>query len=325
MVNYKQYAALFESFLKTQVQNMLETAEPKNLYNPCAYMLEIGGKRIRPATCLMAAALFDTTLNEDTYWAASAVELFHNFTLVHDDIMDGAPLRRGMETVYKKYSVTTAILSGDVLNILAYQCLQKIGNTKLNVVLSLFNQTAIEVCEGQQYDMDFEQENEVSLEQYIEMIKLKTAVLLAASMKMGAICNGANSEQAQLTYEFGLNLGIAFQLQDDYLDSFGTQAAIGKQIGGDILANKKTFLTIAALGMAQKSKLQFADLQQLSDDNKIESTLIWYRETEADKACKDAIAAYTKRSLNALEQIDVAPNKKHAFKDLVAFLMHREY
>jgi geranylgeranyl diphosphate synthase type II len=324
MVNYKLYAELFESFLNKQVQVQLQTAEPKNLYDPCVYMLQIGGKRIRPTTCLMAAALFDTSINEDTFWAAAAVELFHNFTLVHDDIMDGAPLRRGKETVYKKYSVTTAILSGDVLNILAYQCLQKVNNSNLQALLHLFNKTAIEVCEGQQYDMDFEQRDDVALAQYIEMIKLKTAVLLAASMKMGAICNGASEEQAQLLYQFGLNLGIAFQLQDDYLDSFGTQAAIGKQIGGDIQANKKTFLTIAAKASPRKSTFSQAELQTLSGDEKVAATLDWYRETEADKSCKEAIEAYTKRSLAALHKLNVTPERKLPFADLVTFLMNRE-
>lgn len=325
MLNFQQQTQQFELFLQDQKKGLIR-AEPANLYEPCDHMLEIGGKRIRPAVCLMAAELFETEVSPSAYWSAAAVELFHNFTLVHDDIMDEAPLRRGKQTVHKKYSTTAAILSGDVLNILAYQCIQNVATEHISDILTIFNRTAIEVCEGQQYDMDFEQQATVAREDYIEMIKLKTAVLLAASMKMGAICANASPVQAQLIYDFGLNLGIAFQLQDDYLDSFGTEAAVGKQIGGDIQANKKTILAIEAMLKADHdTREELIRLKDIKGAEKLDRTLTIFKELGVDNTCKNAIEHYTQKSLDALQRLDVATERKRPFSELLQFLMNREY
>ncbi len=326
MLNFKEQAGQFELFLQQQQKKGLFKGAPQNLYDPCNYMLQLGGKRIRPAVCLMAAELFKAGINEDVYWSALAVELFHNFTLVHDDIMDAAPLRRGKATVYKQYNTTAAILSGDVMNIYAYRCLQYIQPAYLPALLGLFNKTAIEVCEGQQYDMDFEQQDIVAEADYIEMIRLKTAVLLAASMQMGALCADASEEQAEMIYNFGLNLGIAFQLQDDYLDSFGTEAAVGKQIGGDIQANKQTFLAIKALAAADEmTTIELAQLKNIKGEEKLSKTLGIYKKLEVDTTCKKAIEEYTNKAVEALEKVDVPQERKQAFTDLLNFLMNRNF
>ncbi|HRP90403.1 MAG TPA: polyprenyl synthetase family protein [Edaphocola sp.] len=323
MLDFKQQAELFENFLEEKGKSFFNK-QPLSLYEPCVYMLSIGGKRIRPAVCLMAASLFNNDQNEQVVWTALAVELFHNFTLIHDDIMDKAPLRRGKTTVYKKYNDTTAILSGDIMNIYAYACLQNLKPEVLAKVLPAFNKAAIEVCEGQQKDMDFETMKIVKKEEYIEMIKLKTAVLLAASMQMGALCAGANEKQAQYIYDFGINLGIAFQLQDDYLDSFGTTKSIGKQIGGDILADKKTFLAIETLEKANSEQLALLNADQ-TEKEKIENTLDIYKILKVDESCKNAIESYTNKALEALEAIDVPKEHKDPFVDLLNYLMHRNH
>ncbi|MCC6448607.1 MAG: polyprenyl synthetase family protein, partial [Chitinophagaceae bacterium] len=213
----------------------------KNLYEPCSYLLNIGGKRIRPVLCLMSHELYNP-LSESVWNAAVAIELFHNFTLMHDDIMDKAPLRRGVQTVHEKYDLSTAILSGDVMNIFTYVHLSKIDISYLKQSLELFNKTAIQICEGQQFDMDFEKRNEISVEEYLNMIQLKTSVLLGMSLKLGALLGGATDSSSDILFDFGKEMGIAFQMKDDYLDAFGDSQKTGKQIGGDILCNKKTYL-----------------------------------------------------------------------------------
>jgi geranylgeranyl diphosphate synthase type II len=228
-------------------------AEPASLYEPNEYFLKNGGKRIRPVLCLMGNQLFDE-IRQDAWEMATAIELFHNFTLIHDDIMDNAPLRRGEETIHKRYGANTAILAGDVMLIAAYELMNNVSLTVIRQVQNLFNTTAKEVCEGQQYDLDFEKRELVSFGEYIKMIELKTSVLLAASLKMGAILGGAGQMNQDLIYEFGRKLGLAFQVQDDYLDAFGDPGKFGKQVGGDILANKKTFLLIHALENATASQ-----------------------------------------------------------------------
>ncbi len=225
---------------------------PATLYEPCRYLLQLGGKRIRPILCLMANELFEE-ISEDAWHAAIGIELFHNFSLIHDDIMDKAPLRRGQPTVHAKYGLTAGILCGDVMSTYAYDQLANIKRA-LPQVLRIFNKTAIEVSEGQQMDMDFERRNDVHIEEYIHMITLKTSVLLACSLKMGAIAGGALGDNANKLYAFGINLGIAFQLQDDYLDAFGDTDKLGKQNGGDIIANKKTYLLLKALENATPSQ-----------------------------------------------------------------------
>ena len=234
--------------------------QPSSLYDPNEYFLKLGGKRIRPVLCLMGNELFDD-IKEDAWFLGTAIELFHNFTLIHDDIMDKAPLRRGMETVHSKYGDSTALLAGDVMLVTAYEELNKIGVEHLKPILTLFNRTAKEVCEGQQLDMDFEKMDNVNMEAYINMITLKTSVALAASLQTGAILGGAGERNQHLLYDFGKKLGIAFQVQDDYLDAFGDPDKFGKQVGGDILSNKKTFLLLHALETA--STLQQKELKDL--------------------------------------------------------------
>lgn len=300
-------------------------ADPHTLYDPCEYFLGLGGKRIRPVMCLMGNELFDK-ISDDSFHVASAIELFHNFTLIHDDIMDKAPLRRGMQTVHTKYDESTALLAGDVMLIQAYEYINKTRTIYLNRVMSIFNKTARQVCEGQQLDMDFEKKETVLLDEYINMIGLKTSVLIAASLQMGAILGGAGEGNANHLYEFGLNLGIAFQVQDDYLDAFGDPAKVGKQTGGDILANKKTFLMIHALNIA--SAEQKAELQTLAtsqDENKVSKVLTIFRQCGVDDWARDLKDKYIAASLKHLDEIAVLTVRKEPLKELAAFLVQRDY
>jgi geranylgeranyl diphosphate synthase type II len=298
---------------------------PESLYEPCEYFLGIGGKRIRPVMCLMGNELFDKIL-PDAYEVATAVELFHNFTLIHDDIMDKAPLRRGMETVHTKYGESTALLSGDVMLIQSYEHLNKVRTIYLHNILALFNRTAREVCEGQQLDMDFEKVDEVKLEDYLKMIGLKTSVLIATSLQMGAVLGGAGEGNANHLYQFGLNLGIAFQVQDDYLDAFGDPEKFGKQVGGDILANKKTFLMIHALSVAsedQKQELQ--NLLQTNDDSKVERVLAIFKACGVDEWARQLKEQYIGTAFKHLEDIAVLSVRKKPLQELAAFLVQRDY
>jgi len=237
----------------------INATQPKNLYEPIAYALAMGGKRLRPAMVLLACNLFSETI-EKAYPAALAIEVFHNFTLLHDDIMDHAEMRRNSLTVYKKYNQNIAILSGDAMSILAYHYLLKYNSPEHTEIIELFSHTALQVCEGQQLDMDFDNKMDVSIPQYLNMIQLKTAVLLACSLKLGALTANAPQESANLLYTFGLNLGIAFQLQDDLLDAFADQSKFGKKIGGDIVSNKKTFLLLKALELSDdQTKIHIQD------------------------------------------------------------------
>jgi geranylgeranyl diphosphate synthase type II len=299
--------------------------QPESLYNPCEYFLGIGGKRIRPVMCLMGNELFDTIL-PDAFEVASAIELFHNFTLIHDDIMDGAPLRRGMETVHKRYGANTALLSGDVMLIQAYELLNKVRTNYLHKTLALFNKTAGEVCEGQQLDMDFEKMEEVKLEDYMNMIGLKTSVLLAASLQMGAILGGAGEGNSKRLYQFGFNLGIAFQLQDDYLDAFGDPQKFGKQVGGDILANKKTFLMIHALDVAERDqKNELLHLQKVNDEDKVQRTLALFKACGVDEWARQLKEKNVAAAFQHLEDIAVVSVRKQPLKDLANFLVQRDY
>ncbi|MFN5133848.1 MAG: polyprenyl synthetase family protein [Chitinophagaceae bacterium] len=298
---------------------------PATLYDPAQYILGIGGKRVRPVCVLMGNELFDEITN-DTFYAASAVELFHNFTLIHDDIMDKAPLRRGMETVHTKFGEATALLAGDATFVQAYVCLSKLQPDVLQKVLPLFNKTALEVCEGQQLDMDFEQKTTVSLQEYVEMITLKTSVLLAACLKLGSIIGGASLGNQDHLYEFGKNLGIAFQIQDDYLDAFGDPAKFGKQVGGDILANKKTFLMIHALEAASstdKEKLQ--QLLQSNPSDKVEQVLAIFKNAGVDAWALQLKNEYFEKALHHLDAIAVMSKRKEPLMQLAKFLIQREY
>jgi geranylgeranyl diphosphate synthase, type II len=307
-------------------------AEPASLYEPNEYFLKLGGKRIRPVLCLMGSELFDE-IKEDAWYAASAMELFHNFTLIHDDIMDKAPLRRGMATVHSKYGENTALLAGDAMLVTAYEHLNKITPDYLPTILRLFNTTAKQVCEGQQYDMDFaqrapygEKAASVQFDEYLRMIELKTSVALAASLKIGAILGGAGERNQNLLYEFGKKLGIAFQVQDDYLDAFGDPEKFGKQVGGDILANKKTFLLIHALEVASPAQLK--ELQHTlknNDSGKIEKVLQIFNDCKAGKWALELKNKYLDEAFNHLEDIAVLSKRKEPLKELAHFLVKRDH
>jgi geranylgeranyl diphosphate synthase type II len=256
---------------------------------------------------------------------ATAIELFHNFSLIHDDIMDKAPIRRGMETVHTKYGDSTALLAGDVMLVVAYEHLNKVQPSKLHDILTVFNQTAKQVCEGQQLDMDFEKQELVSLEDYLHMITLKTSVLLAASLKMGAIIGEAGKTNQQHLYEFGKNIGIAFQIQDDYLDAFGDPEKFGKQVGGDILANKKTFLLIHAQEvLPEKDKQALSSLLSTESNDKVSKVLELYRECKVDEWAAQLKENYFQKAMSNLEAIAVSESRKAELKRLAEYLLHRD-
>jgi len=299
--------------------------EPSSLYKPNEYFLQLGGKRIRPVLCLMGNELFDE-INPDAWHVATAIELFHNFTLIHDDIMDKAPLRRGNETVHAKFGENTALLAGDVMLVAAYDCLNKINTSYIRSIISLFNKTASEVCEGQQLDMDFEKTDNVSLDDYLHMIELKTSVLLAASLKMGSILGGASQRNQNLLYEFGKKLGIAFQIQDDYLDAFGDPKKFGKQPGGDIKANKKTFLLVQALSIASDG--QKKELKKLMDGNakdKTEKVLQLFQDCKVNEWALQLKNKYLDEAFAHLEDVAVLSKRKEALQEMAKFLVQREH
>lgn len=320
----QSFRSLVQQFEQRIIAPNLFPQQPANLYEPCRYLLSLGGKRVRPAACLMANELF-TEIEECAWHAAIAIELFHNFTLIHDDIMDKAPLRRGFETIHSKYGLTAGILGGDAMSIYAYQHLSFV-EVNFKKVLEVFNKTAIQVCDGQQMDMDFEQRNDVTSEEYIEMISLKTAVLLAASMKIGALVADATEENCDKIYAFGKNLGIAFQLQDDYLDAFGSANKLGKQKGGDIMANKKTYLHIQALQAANSKQLGEINSWILSDNNeeKVPAMLQLFEDTQANTKCRQAVEYYSQKAFKNLEEINVEEGKKQYLFDLAQELLNRE-
>lgn len=299
--------------------------EPSTLYAPNEYFLKLGGKRIRPVLALMGNELFDE-INPDSWHAATAIELFHNFTLIHDDIMDKAPLRRGMETVHSKFGNSTALLAGDVMLVRAYEYLNKISLPYLRQIMTLFNQTATEVCEGQQLDMDFETKENVVFDEYLYMIILKTSVALAASLKVGAMLGGAGERNQNLIYEFGKKIGIAFQVQDDYLDAFGDPGKFGKQVGGDIMSNKKTFLLIHALNSATPS--QKNELIRLIKDNpsdKVNKVLDLFRATKADAWAMELKNKYLDEALVHLDDIAVLARRKEPLREIAYYLLKREH
>ncbi len=298
--------------------------QPSTLYEPGEYFLGIGGKRIRPVMCLMGNELFGD-ITEDAYNVAIAIELFHNFTLVHDDIMDAATLRRGMETVHAKYGSNVAILCGDVMIIKAYDYINKTSIEHIHAVLELFNKTAREVCEGQQYDMDFEKQSTVLFDEYLHMITLKTSVLLAASLKLGAIIGGAGEANCNHIYNFGLNLGLAFQIQDDYLDAFGDPAKFGKDVGGDIRQNKKTFLLLHALEVATPEQRIVID-ELLSSDraDKVEKMLEIFKACNVGAWANQLKEQYLAKAYKHLDDIAVTATRKNALTELAAYLIQRQ-
>jgi geranylgeranyl diphosphate synthase type II len=296
---------------RQQIENALkglnEKKEPSGLYVPIDYILSLGGKRLRPAFCMAACAMFNEKIVDQCLPAALAMEVFHNFTLLHDDIMDQSPMRRNQLTVHEKWDANTAILSGDAMVILAYQLLAQSASEKLPQTLAVFNQTALKVCEGQQYDMDFETRDDVKEEEYIEMIRLKTAVLLGGSLKIGAIIGGADNNDAQLIYDFGVNIGLSFQLQDDWLDVFGDEATFGKPIGGDIINNKKTYLLIKALNNLppqQKTKLEnWCSQKKFDKQEKISSVRNLYQVANVSEHTKKLMNYYFDKSIESLNKI----------------------
>ena len=300
--------------------------EPKNLYEPIDYILKLGGKRMRPILTLMAADIFADDYKK-AMPAALAIEVFHNFTLVHDDIMDDAPLRRGKETVHEKWNISTGILSGDAMLILAYQYFENYEPVVFQKLAKLFSKTALEVCDGQQLDVDFETRKDVTIDEYINMIRLKTSVLVAAALKMGAIVAEADEENANLIYDFGLNLGLAFQLQDDYLDTFGDPETFGKQVGGDIIENKKTFLYLKTLEVADKEtvkKIKYFYRRKLKENNiKITEVTRIFKINDIPFLIKEEIEDYTQKAFATLEKMNITEANKQNLKAFGLWLMNR--
>lgn len=298
---------------------------PENLYQPLTYFMQLGGKRIRPLLTLMSAEMFGLP-KEKAVQASIAVELFHNFSLIHDDIMDKAPLRRGKQTVHLKWNDDIAILSGDVLLIKAYQALAKQESRHIPILLEVFNQTAVEVCEGQQMDMDFESREQVAIEEYIEMIRLKTSVLLGCALSFGAIVSDASEKDRLLIYEFGQNIGIAFQIQDDILDLYGDPEKFGKQIGGDIIANKKTLLLLKALEFAKESKTSEVEEMLLIQDPvlKIETAKSVFDTLGVLAFAREQMTFYQDKALHALGEISMPSKNKDVLVALSEYLFQRE-
>ncbi|WBX71554.1 polyprenyl synthetase family protein [Tenacibaculum retecalamus] len=318
-----QYQSDFLSYLESKKI----IREPKNLYEPIDYILQIGGKRIRPILTLIASDIFSGDYKK-AMPAALAVEVFHNFTLVHDDIMDDAPLRRGHKTVHEKWDINRGILSGDAMLILAYQHFENYNPVVFQKLAQLFSKTALEVCDGQQLDVDFETRNDVTIEEYIKMITLKTSVLVAAALKMGAIVAEVNDDQAQHLYNYGLNLGIAFQLQDDYLDTYGNPETFGKQVGGDIIENKKTFLYLKALEVANdddKKKLSaLYNEKQENISTKISTVSAIFSKNNIPKFTHELIEYYTNKSFESLAHLNISNQAKEGLRLFGENLMSRK-
>jgi geranylgeranyl diphosphate synthase type II len=320
-----QDISTLSAFLENEISTFDLPAQPANLYDPLRYFLTLGGKRMRPILTMLGAELFDVS-GKKAVNAAIAIEIFHNFSLIHDDIMDEAPLRRKQQTVHTKWNTNIAILSGDVLLVKAYQEICKQEATVLPRLLEIFNRTAIEVCEGQQLDMDFETRNNVSIAEYIEMIRLKTSVLLGCALEMGAIVAEAKKEDQELIYKFGEHIGIAFQIQDDILDLYADPEKFGKQVGGDVLANKKTLLLLKAYEVANPAEIE--ELNQLKSESnqtlKIDSTRNLFDKLGIRGAARAMMDEHYVIALNALKQISVAELNKKPLKDLANMLLHRE-
>lgn len=301
---------------------------PEGLYEPIVYTLDLGGKRLRPALCLAACELFSGTLS-DALNAAIGLELFHNFTLLHDDIMDKSPIRRGRPTVYKKWNSSRAILSGDTIFAKAYDYIGRVDKEKLPEVHQIFTKTAIEVCEGQQYDMEFEDRSIVAKDEYLEMIRLKTAVLLAASLKTGAIIGEASEEDAERIYRFGENLGMAFQLKDDLLDAYADQEKFGKKTGNDIVTNKKTFLIITALEKAkEQDKASLLELYspsaKIEKEEKVKEVMDIFGKLQIKSITEEAIMDYQRKAIEELEAINMSGSRKGTLLAITDYLNKRE-
>lgn len=313
--------------IESDISRMELPGSPAGLYEPVRYAISAGGKRIRPLSLLMACNIFTDDLSSARR-AALAVELFHNFTLLHDDIMDNADTRRGVPAVHRKWDTATAILSGDVMLIWAYKILSECGGELFQSVFEIFNEFAVRVCEGQQYDMDFENRSDILVEQYIRMIEDKTAALLAGALKIGAVCGGAPAEDAELLFRFGMDLGTAFQLQDDYLDTYADPDVFGKTVGGDILEGKKTFLLTTAMSMA--GGVQRERLVSLTTDKKIPAgqKISGVKEIYGSLGVAEitllAVESYSDRAIEHLEKIKTAKERLEPLKELAESLLNRK-
>lgn len=309
------------------LSHLIYGKQPDGLYEPIQYAMSLGGKRIRPVLMMMAYNLYrddvDSILSQ-----AAGIETYHNYTLMHDDLMDNAELRRGKPTVHKKWSSNTAVLSGDAMQVIAYRLMTGTGGRYVPAVMKLFTQTAMQVCEGQQYDMDFETRMDVYEHEYLEMIRLKTSVLLAASLKIGALLAEAPAEDAQFLYDFGINLGTAFQLRDDILDVYGDPRVFGKKIGGDILCNKKTYMLIQALRRANPDQLaelkKWLSAEEFDPDEKIKAVTALYDAIDVRSLCEDRISHYTLLAETNLNMVKVPEEKKQPLLDEMNKLMFRE-
>ena len=316
------YQEAFVSYLNSFTVNR----KPESLYNPINYILKLGGKRLRPVLTLMSAELFNCNYKKALN-AALSIEVFHNFSLIHDDIMDDAPLRRGQETVHEKWDLNTGILSGDAMLIMAYQLFENYSPETFQALAKLFSKTALEVCEGQQFDVDFETRDDVTILEYLKMIEYKTAVLIGAAMKMGAIVANASEEDQNLIYDFGKNLGIAFQLQDDYLDAFGDPKTFGKQVGGDIIENKKTYLYIKAVEFSEEDKktelMHLYSLNTKDHSEKIKTAKQIFISSGSAKATQNEIQNYTSKAFLVLDKLHISEENKEALRQFGEQLMNR--
>ena len=323
MESLSRYQILFDNYL----ENNKQKSKPLGLYAPIEYILSLGGKRLRPLLALMATEAFGNK-PEEALPAALSVEVFHNFTLIHDDIMDQAPIRRGAPSVHNKWNENTGILSGDAMLIQAYQCLEPYQNDLFVKLIKHTSKTALEVCEGQQYDMDFETQKDVSISAYLEMIRLKTAVLVGHSLKIGAWIGNASDQEAQLLYDFGVLLGMAFQIQDDYLDAFGDPKDFGKQVGGDILENKKTILyhEVMKSGNIKEKKelIQWYDTT-VKNNQKVIAVKEIFKSSGASIASQKFVASYTEDAFKKLESLIISKQGKKLLIEFGQNLMNRKF
>ena len=310
------------------LENHPYNRQPESLYNPVRYVLEQGGKRIRPILMMLAYELYKDH-PEDIILPAVGLETYHNYTLLHDDLMDNADMRRGNQTVHKKWDANTAILSGDSMLVLAYRCMQQVSDNKLRPVLETFTETALQVGEGQQYDMDFEKRNDVSEEEYIEMIRLKTSVLLACALKMGALLADAPKEDTDNLYKFGEQMGLAFQLQDDYLDVYGDPKVFGKAVGGDITSNKKTYMLINAFNRAnahqREELIRWTTAKEFDKQEKILAVTQLYNEMNIDRLAQEKIAYFFEQSRGYLDAVQVPEQRKAHLREFAGRMMKRKY
>lgn len=317
----------YQNLIQSVIEKEIKHRKPTELYEPIYYTLTMGGKRLRPLLTLLSCDIFDGDVHQALY-PALGLETFHNFTLLHDDIMDKAPIRRGQPTVYKKWDSNRAILSGDTMMVMAYDFILESPKDLLHDIFTIFNKVGREVCEGQQYDMNFETENNVTLDEYLKMIHLKTAVLLGGSMKVGAIVARTSERNAQLIYDFGESVGMAFQLQDDFLDTFGNEDIFGKKNGGDIRANKKTYLYLKALELGsvqqQKELKELFSIQEENNGNKVERVLSIFNDLNIKTKTQSLMDFYYDKAMKTLEDLDLSQEKKSVLVKLAESLMNRD-